>query len=99
MSSYDPCLLITKNSDKIFGITGLQTDNILNIRPEIFMQKEETEIMEVKFKAKIQTILKTVALRDFNNYRMTIEAEFIMVVQKNQAQKLVLIDIKNNAKK
>ena len=30
---------------------------------------------------------------------MTIKAESIMVVQKNQAEKFVLIDIKDNAKK
>ena len=30
---------------------------------------------------------------------MTIKAEFIMIVQKNQAEKLVLTDTKNNTKK
>ena len=99
MSSYDACLLITKNGSVNFGITGLQTDDTLNVGTEAFMKKEETEIMEAKFKAKTRTILETGASGDFNGCRMTIEAESIMVVQKNQAEKLVLVDIKDNAKK
>ncbi|MCJ1345194.1 hypothetical protein MMC31_003400, partial [Peltigera leucophlebia] len=55
--------------------------------------------MEAKFKAKIQTILETGASKDFNNCRMVIEAESIMVVQKNQPDKLVLVNIKDNARK
>ena len=46
------------------------------------MKKEETEIMEAKFKAKIQTILETGSSRNFNGDCMTIKAESIMVVQK-----------------
>ena len=63
------------------------------------MKKEETEIMEAKFKAKTQIILENGASRDFNGCRMTIEADSIMVVQKNQVEKLVFVDIKDNAKK
>ena len=63
------------------------------------MKKKETEIIKAKFKAKIQTILETSTLKDFNNCRMTIEAEFIIIVKKNQAEKLVFIDIKDNTKK
>ena len=99
MSSYDACLLITKDGAENFGIAGLQTDDTLNVRTEAFMKKAETEIVEAKFKAKTRTILETGASGDFNGCRMTIKAESIMVVQKNQAEKLVLIDIKDNAKK
>ena len=63
------------------------------------MKKEETVIMEVKFKAKTRTILEIGVSGDFNDCYMTIKAESIMVVQKNQAEKLVLVDIKDNAKK
>ena len=63
------------------------------------MKKEENEIMKAKFKAKTQTILEIGALKDFNGCHMTIEADSIMVLQKNQAEKLVFIDIKDNAKK
>ena len=78
---------------------GPQTDNIFNIRMEAFINKKEGEIIEAKFKAKSQIILETGASGDFNGCRMTIEAEFIIVVKKNQVEKLVLVDIKDNAKK
>lgn len=55
--------------------------------------------MEAKFKAKTPTILQTGALRDLNNCCMTIKVEFIIVIQKNQVEKLVLINIKDNTKK
>lgn len=99
MSSYNVCLLITKNRGINFGITGLQTDNTLNVGMEAFMNKKKAEIIEAKFKAKSQTILQTGTLRDFNSCRMIIKAESIMIIQKNQEEKLVLSDIKDNAKK
>ena len=99
MLSYNACLLITKDKSVNFGITGLQTDDTLNIGTEAFMKKEETEIIKTKFKAKTQTILKTDVSDNFQNCYMTIEADFIIVVQNNQTEKLVLIDIKDNAKK
>ena len=54
------------------------------------------EIIKTKFKTKIQTILETYALEDFYGGNMTIKAEFIIIVQKNQIKKLVLNDIKDN---
>ena len=99
MSPYDVCLFITNDDGENFGIAGLQTDNTLNVKTEAFMKKEETEIMMAKFKAKTQTILEIGASKDFTGCCMTIKAESIMVVQKYQAEKLVLVDIKDNAKK
>ena len=99
MSPYDTYLLITKDGCEMFGIAGLQTNNIHNIRTEAFIKKVETEIIEAKFKSKTQTILEIDASRDFNGCRMTIKAESIIIVQKNQVEKLVLVDIKDNAKK
>lgn len=77
MSPYDICLLITKDSGENFGITRLQTDNTLNVRIEAFIKKEETKIIEAKFKAKTQTILKTCVSRNFNGCFMIIEVESI----------------------
>lgn len=99
MLSYDACFLIIKDGGKNFGIAKLQTNNTLNIKIEIFMKKEKTEIMKAKFKVKTRIILETHTLEDFNGYCMTIKAESIMVIQKNQTEKLVLVDIKDNIKK
>ena len=99
MSSYDVCLLITKAGDKNFGIAGLQTDNTFNVGIEAFMNKEEAEIIEAKFKTKSQTMLETGKSGSFNGCRMTIEDKAIMVIQEDQADKLLVVDIKDNAKK
>lgn len=99
MSFYNIYLLINKDGGVNFGILGLQTDNILNIGIEVFMNKKEVEITETKFKTKSQTILETGISRVFNGCHMIIRLEFIMVIQKNQADKLVLVNIKDNTKK
>ena len=99
MSPYKACLLITKDSGKNFGMVRFQIDYTLNVRMGAFMKNEDTEIMENKFKVKILTILEISASGNFNSYCMTIEVEFIIIVQKNYAEKLVFIDIKGNTKK
>ena len=52
MLLYDIYLFITKDGGRNFGIARFQMDNIFNAGMETFMKKEETEIIEVKFKAK-----------------------------------------------
>lgn len=99
ISFYDIYLLITKNQGISFGITKLLTDNIFSIRIKIFINKKKAKIIEAKFKVKSGTILKTGISRDFNNCYITIKAKSIMVMQKNQVEKLTLVDIKNNLKK
>ena len=42
MLFYDMCFLIIKDGGKNFGTIELQMDNVLNIRIEAFMKKEET---------------------------------------------------------
>lgn len=63
------------------------------------MNKEEIEIMEANFKAKSQIMLETGISRDFNGLHMTIKDKAIMIVQKDQTDKLLIIDIKDNTKK
>ena len=52
MSSYNACFLITKDSGENFDIVGLQTDDTLNIKTEVFIKKDETMIIKAKFKVK-----------------------------------------------
>lgn len=80
MLSYNVYLLINKNEGINFGIIGLQNDNTFNIRIEAFMNTEEVEMTEAKFKAKSWTVLEIGALGDFNGCHITIKAEFIIVV-------------------
>lgn len=81
--SYNSFLLIIKDKDKNFGIIRLQTDNIFNTITKAIMNKKQAKIIEAKFKAKLQTMLKTSALKNFNVCRITIEDKAIMVTQKN----------------
>ena len=99
MSPYDKCFLISKDCDENFGIVRFQTDDTFNIGIEAFIKKEKIEIIEAKFKAKTRTILEISVSENFNGCQMTIKAESIIVIQKNQVKKLVLINIKDNAKK
>lgn len=52
ISFYNKFLLIIQADIENFGIKRLQTDNILTIKTEIFMNKKEAKIAEAKFKAK-----------------------------------------------
>lgn len=77
---YDACLLIIKASGENFSIAELQTNNIFNNKIEVFMNKEEAETTEAKFKAKSQIILETGTSEDFNSCYIIIKAESIMII-------------------
>lgn len=99
MLSVDIYLLITKNRGENFCLAELQTDNTFNVETKTFIKKEKTETIEAKFKTKTWIMLEADVSRDFNCCYVIIEAEFIIIVQKNQEEKLVLVDIKDNIKK
>lgn len=63
------------------------------------MKIEKIEIIKIIFKAKTQIILKTSIFADFKDCFMIIEVKSIIVIQKNQVKKLVLINVKDNVKK
>lgn len=52
ISSYNIFLFITKDKGVNFDITGFQTNDILNIETETFINKEEVDIIETMFKVK-----------------------------------------------
>ncbi len=63
------------------------------------MKKKEKKIIEAIFKAKNRTILEIGVSGNFNGCYMTIRAESIIVIQNNLAEKFMLVDINDNAKK
>ena len=70
ISIYNPCLLITKEKDILFGIVGIQTDNTLILAIEDFVvYKEEALIFIVKSKKKLSTLNPLL----FNSYTLTLE--------------------------
>lgn len=74
---------MTYTSLSLKTIVKLQTNNLFNIGIEIFIKKKETKTIKVEFKTKTWIILKTGASENFNIYHMIIEAQFIIVIQKN----------------
>lgn len=82
MSLYDTFLFNTKDGGENFSIAGLQINSTLNIRMKALIKKEETKIIEAKFKAKSQTILETNTSGDFYNCCMTIEADLLWLYRK-----------------
>jgi len=92
-SSFDPCLLVTTQGTD-FGMTGLQTDDTLNVGTTAFLEKEQTELENAELKAKPRAILTDGSTGDFNGCRLRVETTSITVFQKGQAEKLALIDAK-----
>lgn len=95
-SSFDPCLLITKpdecSNDECFAIVGLQTDDTLDIGTQSFMNKEEEELEKAGFKAKPCQVFQNGDTGDFNGCRITVEKDFIVMHQKGQAEKLIVVN-------
>lgn len=86
-STYDPCLLITKDGYD-FGITALQTDDTLYLGMPKFMESEQEQLDIAGFKAKPRQDLTTGDQTDFNGCRITILRDSVIIQQKGQAQKL-----------
>lgn len=99
MSFHDTYLLFIKDSGENLGMARLQIDDTLNVRTKAFMKRKEKGTIEAKFKAKNRIILETGISGHFNDCRMRIETESIIVLQKNQPEKLVLFHVKDDAKK
>ena len=91
-SAFDPCLLISDSGP--FGITGLQTDDTLNIGTTDFLDLEDKALTEAGIKARPQKILKDGSTEDFNGSRIIIREHEVSAIQKGQAEKLELLDPK-----
>ena len=47
-STYDPCLLITRDENGPFGLVGMQTDDILILGDNEFVKHVKQEVVELK---------------------------------------------------
>jgi hypothetical protein len=84
--TYDPCLLVTKESAKGFGIVGMQTNDTLGLSDDRFATRE-AEMMS--FKAKKRQFLDHQNPIIFNGCVLTAgENNTLSLRQKNQAQRL-----------
>jgi hypothetical protein len=90
--TYNSCLLVT--TGQTFGLTGMQTDDILHLCFLEFSAAEEKKNQKADFRSKPKTSLSKSFLLEFNGGRITLLNDHLSLRQKNQGSKLKLVDIK-----
>jgi hypothetical protein len=90
-STYDPCLL---QSNKPFGIVGLQTDDTLFLADEIFAEVEQNELRKAKFMAKEREQLTIDTPLKFNGGLIQLVSDGITLTQERQCRNLSPISTK-----
>jgi reverse transcriptase-like protein len=91
-STYDPCLLITKDKNGPFGLVGMQTDDTLILGDNEFVKQEDVELKRAKLLAKPSEQLTGDNPLLFNAYKLMIDGDEVALVQKEQGKRLRLID-------
>ena len=93
-STYDPCLLYTKDKSS-FGVVGLQTDDTLFLANNVFATTEETELNTAGFLAKAREKLTTTTPIKFNGGQIKLDNDnSILLTQERQCQNLRLVTLK-----
>ena len=97
LSTYDPCLLVT-NTNKFFGIVGMQTDDTLFLGDKTFVELEEKELKEAKLIAKPVEMLSKENPLMFNGGKLIHDqdGDGIKLVQKGQGDRIELINYKSD---
>jgi hypothetical protein len=92
-SIYDPCLL---QSNKLFSIVDLQTDDTLFLADKTFAETEQNELYKAKFIAKEHEQLIVNILFKFNDSLIQLASNrtIITLTQKRQYKNLNTISIK-----
>ena len=70
--TFDPCLLITQNKDGLFEIVAMQTDDILILRDNAFVELERTKLKKAKLITKLIESLARDTLLIFNGCKLVI---------------------------
>jgi hypothetical protein len=86
-STYNLCLLIT-TTNSIFGVIGMQTNNIIILRNKYFSAREKHKLTYANYTAKPKKKLLAVTLLLFNNYVFSLDRTNMNLYQKGQANKL-----------
>jgi Reverse transcriptase (RNA-dependent DNA polymerase) len=91
-STFDPCLLITK--DGPFGIVGMQTDDTLILGDQVFVKQENIELEKAKLLAKPAEQLTEQTPLLFNGCKLMMDQDRngITLVQKGQSARIQVID-------
>lgn len=97
-STFDPCLLITRESNGPFGLVGMQTDDTLFLGDDQFVRLEDEKIREKKLLAKDLEKLSSETELRFNGCRALLDerTSTVSVLQKDQGKRLTEIDPKSD---
>ncbi|KAI0999538.1 hypothetical protein K3495_g8659 [Podosphaera aphanis] len=93
-STFDPCLLITNTND-MFGIVGLQTDDTLYLGNEKFREHEDGELKKAQFSAKPLEKLTPQNPLSFNGGKIILDGNDVLLIAKDQGNRITLVDIKS----
>jgi len=91
-STFDPCLLVTKDQDGPFGLVGMQTDDTLILGDQAFVELEDSELKKANLLAKPAEQLTEQTPLLFNGYKLSLEGDDIFLAQKGQGSRLSTID-------
>jgi hypothetical protein len=95
-STYDPCLMITKDPKGPFGIVGLQTDDTLFVRDRQFIDLEDSALQAAGLIAKPAQTLSLGTPLVFNGCKLILRTDgSISAIPKDQGKRIDLIDSKS----
>jgi hypothetical protein len=81
ISIYNPCFLIT-STNSVFGIVGIQTNNIIILGDEQFLIQEEQELAQANYITKPKEKLIAAIPLLFNSYILSLDKTNINLCQK-----------------
>jgi hypothetical protein len=90
-STYDLCLLITKDKEGPFGLVGIQTNDTLILRDDQFIVQEDVELKKAELLAKPSKQLTKDNLLLFNRCKLVINSNTVTLTQKEQGKRLDLV--------
>jgi hypothetical protein len=95
-STYDPCLMITKDPKGPFGIVGLQTDDTLFVGDRQFIDLEDSALQAAGLIAKPAQTLSLGTPLVFNRCKLILRTDgSISAIPKDQGKRIDLIDSKS----
>ena len=71
--TFDPYLLVTRNKDGLFGMVAIQTDDILILGDNAFVELERIELEKAKLIAKPTESLARDTLLIFNGCKLVMD--------------------------
>ena len=87
-STYDPCLLISSDRSKGFGVIGMQTDDTIMLADRRFHDDEDAQMV---FKSKPKQALEATGEIVFNGCRIRRTADTVEMTQKGQGSRIELV--------